>query len=258
MQQNTFGSREATLTLVAPASYLNLRGNLRSQASRLALRSAIGIAAAAGVSLLAPGQAWAACTVGAVTVQCDNTSTTDTTFPANAPDDRNYQGLLPVPITVTVDPGTTVNGNGLAVSNTGNGGVTITNNGAIAVDVGNTPTAGGTAALSVSAAGGAIIYTGGSITNNGAGNAFDVTQTGGVGSVNLNVTGNVSAATGEGIVVRDVTTSTGISVTANNVTALTAGKDAIDVQSQSLTGNVTEVANGNLQAGNAAMVAAIL
>src|SRR5213079_2767687 len=42
------------------------------------------------------------------------------------------------------------------------------------------------------------------------------------------------------------------------VTALTAGKDAIDVQSQSLTGGITEVANGNIQAGNAGMVAAIL
>ncbi|SFO63893.1 outer membrane autotransporter barrel domain-containing protein, partial [Mesorhizobium sp. NFR06] len=39
---------------------------------------------------------------------------------------------------------------------------------------------------------------------------------------------------------------------------LTVGKDAIDVQSQSLTGNLTEVANGSIQAGNAGMVAAIL
>ncbi|WP_244420747.1 autotransporter outer membrane beta-barrel domain-containing protein [Mesorhizobium japonicum] len=235
-----------------------LRHKLCSQASWLALRSAIGIATAAGVSLLAPAQAWADCVVGGTTVQCDTTSTTDTTFPANAPNDRNYQGLLPVPIGVTIDVGTTVSGYGFAVTNTGTGGVTITNNGAISVDAGNTPTAGGTAALSVSAAGGAITYTGGSITNNGAGNAFDVSQTGGAGSVNINVTGNVSAATGEGIVVRDVTTSTGISVTTGAVTALTAGKDAIDVQSQSLTGNITEVANGNLQAGNAGMVAAIL
>ncbi len=42
------------------------------------------------------------------------------------------------------------------------------------------------------------------------------------------------------------------------MTALTAGKNAIDVQSQSLTGNLTEVANGNIQAGNAGMVGAIL
>src|SRR5689334_24421247 len=73
-----------------------------------------------------PNQARAGCTVGAVTVQCGTTSTTDTTFPGNVPNDRNYSGLLPIPIIVTVDPGTTVSGNGLAFSNTGTGGVTVT------------------------------------------------------------------------------------------------------------------------------------
>ncbi|MER9105931.1 autotransporter outer membrane beta-barrel domain-containing protein [Mesorhizobium sp. M0848] len=210
------------------------------------------------MSLLASGQAWADCLVGAVTVQCDTTSTTDTTFPADAPNDRNYQNLLPTPVIVTVDPGTTVSGYGLAVSNADTGGVTVTNNGTISVDAGNTPTAGGTAALSVSAAGGAITYTGGNIINHGAGNAFDATQTGGVGSIDINVSGNIFSAAGEGITVRDVATSTGISVTTGAVTALTAGKDAIDVQTQSLTGNITEVANGDIKAGNAGMVAAIL
>ncbi|MDH7975313.1 hypothetical protein QH494_24265, partial [Sphingomonas sp. AR_OL41] len=212
----------------------------------------------AGASLLAPGQAWAQCLVGGTTVTCGTTTTTDTTFPANTPNDRNYQGNLPVPVVVTVNPITTVSGNGIAVSNAGNGGVTVTNNGAISVDAGNTPTAGGTAALSVRATGGPIVYTGGNITNNGNGNAFDATQTGGVGSVNLNISGGVVAAAGSGVVVRDVATSTGISVTTGAVTALTAGKNAIDVQSQSLTGNLTEVANGNIQAGNAGMVGAIL
>ncbi|MER9894014.1 autotransporter outer membrane beta-barrel domain-containing protein [Mesorhizobium sp. M0119] len=230
---------------------------LRSQASQLALRSAIGLAAAAGASLLAPSQAWAACLVGGVIVQCNNTVTTDTTFPVNPPNDRAYAGLIATPIVLNVDAGTTVSGNGLAVSNTGAGGITVTNNGAIIVDAGNTPTAGGTAALSLSAAGGVIAYTGGDITNNGTGNAFDARQTGGVGSVDINVSGNVFAASGEGITVRDVATSTGISVVTNAVTALTAGKDGIDVQTQSLTGNITEVANGNIQAGNAGMVAAI-
>ncbi|WP_246674473.1 autotransporter outer membrane beta-barrel domain-containing protein [Mesorhizobium sp. B2-2-2] len=234
------------------------RDSLRSQASQLALRAAIGIAAAACASLLTPGQAWADCLVGAVTVQCDTTSTTNTTSPANAPNDRAYQGLLGVPLDVTVDAGTTISGNGLAVSNLGPGGVTVTNNGTISVDAGNAPTAGGTAALSVFGAGGTITYTGGSITNNGTGNAFDVTQTGGVGLIDINASGNIFSAAGEGITVRDVATNTGISVITNNVTALTAGKDGIDVQSISLTGNITEVANGNITAGNAGMVAGLL
>jgi hypothetical protein len=235
-----------------------LRRTLRSEASRLALRSTIGLAAVAGVSLLAPDRAWANCVVGAVTVQCDSTVTTDTTFPANIPVDRSYQGLLPGPIVVTVDPGATVSGNGLAISNTGTGGITVTNNGLISVDLGNAPVAGGTAALSLSAAGGTISYSGGGIVNNGSGNAFDAVQTGGVGSFDLNITGSVSAATGEGVKVRDVATSIGVLVTTNGVTALTAGQDAIDVQTSSPTGNVTEIANGNIQAGNAGMVAAVL
>ncbi|MDB5675708.1 MAG: serine proteinase, partial [Sphingomonas bacterium] len=74
------------------------RRNLCSQASRLTLRSAIAVATVAGVSFIAPGQAWAQCLVGVTTVTCDNTVTTDTTFPANPPVDRNYQGLLPGPI----------------------------------------------------------------------------------------------------------------------------------------------------------------
>ena len=223
----------------------------------MALRSTMGLVALAGVSLLAPEQAWASCTVGAVTVQCGTTSTTDTSFPANAPNDRAYQGPAATPIILNVDAGETVSGNGLAVTNTGTGGVTVTNNGTISVDPGNAPTADGTAALSVAAAGGPIVYTGGNIVNNGTGNGFDATQTGGVGSIDITLTGDVTAATGEGVVVRNVATSTDVSVVTNNVTALAGGRDGIDVQTQSLTGDVTIVANGDIAAGNAGIVGAI-
>src|SRR5690606_5649792 len=47
------------------------------------------------------------------------------------------------------------------------------------------------------------------------------------------------------------------SVTTGDVTALAGGKDGIDVQTQSLTGNVTIVANGDIRAGNAGFVGAI-
>ncbi|MBZ9887661.1 autotransporter outer membrane beta-barrel domain-containing protein [Mesorhizobium sp. BR1-1-3] len=226
--------------------------------SRLALRSAVGVAAAAGATLLAPGQAWSACFVVGATIQCDNTTTIDTTYPDNPPNDRAYSGAIATPIILNIDAGTTVSGNGLAVSNTGAGGLNVTNNGTISIDAGNMPTAGGTAALSLSAAGGVITYTGGSIINNGTGNAFDAAQTGGAGSVDINIAASVSAATGEGITVRDVATSTGVSVKTNNVSALAFGKDAIDAQSQSLTGNIAVTANGDLQAGNAGLVAVIV
>ncbi len=232
------------------------RNKTAMPATRLVLTSAI---AAAITTLLISGQAMATCTVVVgVSVQCNTTSTTDTTFPVTPTLDRNYVGVAVTPFALTVDPGATVSGNGLAVSNTGLGGVTVTNNGAIVVNAGNTPTAGGTAALSVSAIGGPLVYTGnGSISNNGNGNAFDATQTG-AGSININLGGNVSAATGQGIVVRDAATSTGMSVVTSSVTALTAGMNAIDARSASLTGNVSVIANGNLQAGNAGVVAAIL
>jgi hypothetical protein len=233
------------------------RRNLRSQASRLTLRSTVAAAAFVGLGVFAPGEAWAQCVVGGTTVTCADTSTTDTTFPANPPVDRNYQGVLAVPIDVTVDSGATISGNGLAFTNNGTGGITVNNGGTISVDAGNTPTAGGTAALSLTALGGPIVYTGGDIINNGNGNALDARQTGGIGSVSITA-GAIFSAAGEGVTVRDVAGSTGISVTTGAVTALTAGKDGIDAQSQSLTGNITEVANGDINAGNAGMVAAIL
>src|SRR6478609_5927029 len=77
------------------------------------------------------------------TVTCDDTVTTNTTFPANNPNDR---GLLfdstAVPIAYIVAPGALVSGNGLSISDVGSGAnsVTVTNNGTISVDAGNTPT----------------------------------------------------------------------------------------------------------------------
>jgi hypothetical protein len=234
------------------------RRNLRSQASRLTLRSTVAAAAFVGLGVFAPSEAWAQCVVGGVTVTCADTSTTDTTFPANPPVDRAYQGPIATPIILNVNSGATVSGNGLAVTNTAGGGITVANGGTISVDAGNTPTAGGTAALSLTALGGPIDYTGGDIINNGNGNAFDARQNGGVGSVSI-IAGNIFAANGEGITVRDVATSTGIDITTNGtVTALTAGKDGIDAQSQSLTGNIFITANGDINAGNAGIVGAIL
>jgi hypothetical protein len=230
---------------------------LRSQASRLTLRSTVAAAAFVGLGVFAPSEAWAQCVVGGVTVTCADTSTTDTTFPANPQVDRNYQGVLAVPIDVTVDSGATISGNGLAFTNSGTGGITVNNGGTISVDAGNTPTAAGTAALSLTALGGPIVYTGGDIINNGSGNAFDARQNGGVGSVSVTA-GTIFSATGAGVTVRDVVTSTGISVTTGAVTALTAGKDGVNVLSLSQGGNLTEVANGDINAGNVGMVGMIL
>ncbi|MDF2114667.1 autotransporter outer membrane beta-barrel domain-containing protein, partial [Roseiarcaceae bacterium H3SJ34-1] len=235
-----------------------MRSNLMAHTSHLALRSAAGIVAIAGSALLFSTGAQAACAVAGVIVQCDDTSTTNTTFTTNPPNDRDYQRAAGVPVELKVDPGTTVDGFGLSVFSSGPGGVTVTNGGTISVDAGNTPTAGGTAALNVTAgAGGPIVYTGGSIINNGAGNAFDINQNG-AGTTTVTVTGNITAAAGSGIVVRDTAASGNTSVTTGAVTALTAGKDAISIISQSTEANVTVVANGDVKAGNAGIVAAII
>jgi hypothetical protein len=231
------------------------RRGLCARPSLLALLSAIGVA---GASLALPSVAQATCVVSGVTVQCHATTTTDTTYPAGPPNDRDYPGAAGVPIQLTVDPGVIVNGYGLSVSNTGVGGVTVTNGGTISVDVGNTPTAGGTAALTMKAAGGPITYTGGGVANNGVGDGVDAIETAGASSVNLVIGGGVSSAAGEGVKVRDTTAGGAISVTTGTVTALTAGQDGIDVQAQSLTGGVTIKANGDVQAGNAGLVGAII
>ncbi|MDH2344407.1 autotransporter outer membrane beta-barrel domain-containing protein, partial [Bradyrhizobium sp. SSUT77] len=212
-----------------------LRKRFRAQTSWLALRS-VGVVAIAGSTLLVAPEAWAACTVGAIVVQCNDTSTTNTTSPTNPPLDRDYQATSGSQIQLTIDPGRTVSGFGLAITNNGSGGVAVTNGGTISVDVGNTPTAGGTAALTVTAAGGPISYTGGSIINNGVGNAFDVTQSGS-GSTTLSVGGAITASSGNGIFVRDTAAGGNISVTAGAVTALTANKNGIDVITSTLTGN---------------------
>ncbi len=245
----------------AAGRIVRLRDNFLCQtsqvASQFALRSTVGAAVLAGSTLFIPTGAQAACVPAAGVVTCDTTSTTNTTSPANPFNDREYVQNSGAAAPLNIDSGATVSGFGLAISNTGAGGVAVVNNGTISVDAGNTPTVGGTAALNITAAGGPITYTGGAITNNGTGNAFDVKQNG-AGTVNLNISGSVTAATGEGITVRDTAAGGNIDVTTGAVTALSVGKDAIDVQAQSLTGNVTIVANGAIQAGNAGIVGAIL
>src|SRR3569623_2063616 len=67
------------------------RRSLQTQASRLSLRSTVAAATLAGISMIAPGQAWAQCIVGCVTVTCGDTPTTNTTNPANPPADREYK-----------------------------------------------------------------------------------------------------------------------------------------------------------------------
>ena len=103
-----------------------------------------------GLTMIAATPAQAVCTVGATTLDCvSNTTTTDTTFPTNTPNDRNYTyntggtGIFGI-----VQPGVVVDGFGLSMTDSGVGTnpLTFTNSGTIQVNLGNTPTAGGNSA----------------------------------------------------------------------------------------------------------------
>ncbi|RUY75413.1 autotransporter outer membrane beta-barrel domain-containing protein, partial [Mesorhizobium sp. M7A.F.Ca.CA.003.01.2.1] len=161
-------------------------------ASRSALRFAIGMAGFAGSAVFFSPQAQAACTVTLGTdVQCGTTSTVNAVNPAAPPNDRGYSFSSPFTAHLAIDAGATVSGFGLAIENTGNGAVMVVNNGTISVDAGNTPTAGGTAALNIDAASNLITYTGsGAITNNGSGDAFAIKQNG-LGSIDVDATGDI-------------------------------------------------------------------
>ncbi|HEX7848224.1 MAG TPA: hypothetical protein VF485_00700, partial [Sphingomonas sp.] len=137
-------------------------------------------------------------------------------------------------------------------------GIKATGNDAVTISVADTVT-GATNGLSlVGGTGGAgnISVTGAGGFVGGTGDAANI-KNNGSGTVTIDISGASGSAGGNGIIVRDTAAGGNISVTTGAVTALTAGKNAIDVQSLSNTANITEVANGDINAGNAGMVAAI-
>ena len=105
-----------------------------------------GAALTVGLTMIAASPAQAACTNVGNGIEClTNTTTTDTTSPANVPNDRNYPFNSPFPIHLDVGSGVLVDGFGLAMTDIGPGNdvLTVTNLGTIQVNAGNTPTAGG-------------------------------------------------------------------------------------------------------------------
>jgi len=152
---------------------------------------------------------------------------------------------------------TTITANG-TVTGTAAQGIRVNGNNAVTVNVANTVT-GGTRGLDlVGGTGGTgnilVQGTGGFV--GGTDNAANI-QNDGSGTITVNISGASSSTAGNGIRVRDTAAGGSISVTAGSVTALTAGQNGIDIQTQSATANATIVANGNVQAGNAGLVAAI-
>src|SRR5262245_11330107 len=178
-----------------------------------------GAALTVGLTMIAASPAAAQCTVGVGSTTCANTTTTDTTAPAVVGpfSDRAY--VYPggtIPFTIFVPNGVTVDGYGLALVYTGgsNSNATIDNAGTISVNVGNTPSAGGSnAAVFVSSDNFTATYQGaGSVANNGNGDGVEINITG-TGNAVVNASGSITAANGLGVDVNDVAASTGISIT---------------------------------------------
>ena len=186
-----------------------LRRDLRQQCSRVALMSAIGLAAAASASLMSPGQALADCAVGATTVACTTTVTTNTTYPNGAPNDRAYQVVSPSVLTGTVSTGSTVSGHGLSLTNNGTGGLDFVNNGTIRGDAADFVS--GQASLSLASSAGDLRYSG----------SGDV-----IGDEDAVSDGIVAIQTGAGVIDLDIGgTVRGI----EGVTAIGTGTGAVNV-----------------------------
>ena len=111
------------------------------------IRHALTGSALGSAMLLMASPAQAACTITTTVLTCTNTTTTNTTYPANVPNDRGYDSPLAL-TQVNVGAGVLVDGFGLAFNQQANP-YTVTNNGAIQVNLGNTPTVGIDGALAL-------------------------------------------------------------------------------------------------------------
>jgi outer membrane autotransporter protein len=177
------------------------------------VRLALLGSAISATTMIASAPAQAQCVVGATTITCASTTTTNTTFPANAPNDRNYPfNTGAAAISATVNPGAVVNGVGLSFTDLGTGpnSFTVTNGGTVQVDPGNTAITGGTAALNVTANGSTPV------NYLGAGDVLNL-GTGGSGLQILTSTGGISALVGGNT--RSATGGAAIEATINNASA---------------------------------------
>src|SRR4030095_3581565 len=182
-----------------------------------------GAAPCFGLAILVPQQAQATCTVSPAaapvtgTVTCATTTTTDTTNAGASPaSDRNYNvDTSAGDVTGTVSAGAIVDNFGLAFTNTVGGAndLFVVNGGTVQVNALNTPAAGGSAALDISAiAATNVDYSGaGDILNLGAGAGLSIDSTG-TGNINAVIGGSVLSTTAEAISISHNGTAGNVSV----------------------------------------------
>ena len=182
--------------------------------------------------LMAAAPAAAQCTFTATNVPfdtrtCASTVTTDTT--GAGPTDRNFQYSVGLPTFLTIPTGANVTGYGLAWTTLSGGNTfptTITNNGSVQIDSGNTATQGGASALSIGSNGATpVIYTGsGSITNLSTTGRGLLIESGVLGTAALTATvgGNVTnSSTGTEAAVAVISNGTAGNVRLESLTGTT-------------------------------------
>ena len=227
---------------------------------RLLAGAALGL----GLAVFTPTQAEAACVVNPAaspvtgTVVCGTTTTDNTTYPVNAATGEDREYLVDTSagdVTGTVSAGAVVDGNGLAFTNTVGGAndLIIVNDGTVQVDLGSAPTAGGTAALDISAIGATNVdYSGtGDIFNLGTGTALRIDHTG-TGNITAVVGGSVSSVTEEGINLQHLGTAGNLSLTTTAGETILAGtgQDGIEVEILNAANAGTVIVNNEAAVGS--------
>ena len=222
---------------------------------KISNRIALLGSAITAATFLAAAPAQAACTYTGTFGEnkiC-STPTTTTNSSAYGPTDREFVvTTVNVPITNTVGSGILVDGYGLAVTDTGGSAlnsITVTNDGTVQINAGNTATFGGSAALQVTGLNAPINYLGtGNIINLGnSGDGLSI-STSGTGAITANVGGSVTSAVGgTAINLQNTGTAGAISVTTTAGQTIRGGSGVIaQIQNAANTGNVTVVNNANV------------
>jgi filamentous hemagglutinin len=182
----------------------------------------------------------AACVVGANTVDCGTTTTNDSTttngVSSVTPPDREYLFTAGGAVTssvATVAAGATVDGKGLAITNTqagAAGAITVNNLGTVTLTTAPGGAHGGTAAfnLDASGGGGSINYTGnGNVTDGGTGVVALHMVTSGSGTVTVGSVGTPVVPTysgTSGLVISSANGAQNVFLDGGNVTVTTAGR----------------------------------
>lgn len=167
-----------------------------------------------------------------------NTSTTNTTYNAGAPNDRNY--VFDDAIQGAINLNALVTGFGLRLQSTSAGkSVSLVNNGFVSVDT-------GIAAVQLVAEAGAITYGGsGSISNGGTGGGLSILNQG-LGSVTATISNNIFGGDGRGVGISAAGGTVSVTQTAGSVISTNPGSGLPGLGISTTTGNIHASLSGTV------------